>query len=104
MSVDSLQTQSPFIELLLSTTKPQQRMLMKTITPEQISVLLEILYNLYILPHSSADQTFYSRQKRFLSKFKLQHPLGKRKRVLLTRPATVLKVLNYFKSKLLSLL
>ena len=104
MSLDSLQTQSPFIELLLTTTKPQQRMLIKTITPEQILVLLEILYNLFILPHSVEDQAFYSRQKRFLSKFKLQNPLVKRKRALLSRPATVLKVLNHFKSKLLSLI
>lgn len=104
MSTDNLQTSAAFLELLLTGAKAQRRALLKTATEEQTNVLLEILYNLYILPHDKQDVTFFKKKKRFLSQFDLKYPPRRRKAVLMRKQATVLTVLDYFKSKLLNLL
>lgn len=104
MSVDNLQGQSAFLELFLTTSPAQQRALFKTLLPEQVEVLLEILHNLQALPHQKEDLEFYKRRKKFLSKFHKDLSLTARRRLLLSRKATVLRVLHHFRSKLLGLL
>lgn len=104
MSTDNLQNQAAFIQLMLITSKEQQRALLKSLTPEQISVLLEILYNLYVLQHEDQDLAFFKQKKSFLRQFDTNLSARRRKATLLRRQATTLKVLNYFKSKILRLL
>ena len=104
MSVENLQAQSSFLELFLTTDKKQQKHIFKSLTAEQINLLIEILGNIFVLPHEEKDLLFYKKHKRFLSQFALNRTQQHRKKVLLRRSITTMKVLNYFKAKLLSLL
>lgn len=104
MSVDNLHGQSAFLEIFLTTTLAQKKALLKTLVPEQVEVLLEILHNLFVLPHEKEDMEFYKKRKKFLSKFHKDISLPARRRHLIARKATVLRVLHHFRSKLLGLL
>ena len=94
----------PFLALLLTTDIGQQKALMKTLTPDQSLVILEILFNLGNLDHDPEDFTFLKKKKRFLRKFNKDIALIKRKKALELHKNIVLKTLQHFQSKLLDLL
>lgn len=52
------------IELLLSTSKQQQKGLLDTATPQQITALCEIAQNLLHLPHSKGVRASLHRRKK----------------------------------------
>ncbi len=93
----------PFLSILLNTTNKQQINLLKSLTPSQEKVVLEILQNINRLPHTRDDDVFLKNKRAFLKRVeKNRQTKGGRKNIF-RNLKIILQILNYFSGKLLSL-
>jgi len=96
-----------FLTLLLSSdSKQQQLALLKTITPQQLDSIGEILHNiLHIVGLSEPERKFVKRKANFAQKLtNLARSVKFRKRHLVNDKVRYLQLLLHFKDKLLEVL
>ena len=96
----------PFLALLLNTSNLQQRFLLRSLTTDQLKVVVEILMNLLLITEGlTAEQTaFIKKRKSFLRHFVRTKSLGYKKQYLKKHGAQALGVLNFFGDKIMELL
>lgn len=79
-----IKKESDFIRLLLNTNDRQQRALIKSITPKQMKVVVQIVYNVLQGNRviSSKTKTKLAKYKHFISRF-VSKELTSRRRIIL---------------------
>lgn len=90
-----------FLRLLLSTHATQQLALLHSITPEQIDMISEVMHNIQLLPLSSKDSQFVKPRLHLIRKIGDSSKSNRhRKRLVAKHKRQVLKIFNYFQTKL----
>jgi len=96
----------PFLSLLLTTNAKQQLSLLKSITPDQLDSVGEVLHNIFhVVPLTREEGKFIKKRRKTIEKLIiLSRSVKFRKTLLIKYKTQLLKTLLHFKAKLLSVL
>lgn len=97
---------SSFLTLLLQTHEQQKKALMKTLSDQQTNFITDLIYNLlYIVQLSDVQRKYINTKAKYLKHgIQGKKTIRYRRSLFQRRQTTLLKILNYFKDELLSIL
>ena len=100
-----LHQNQPFLELLLSTHDIQKRALLDTLSPQQVNLISELIYNiLYTVPIQNQERKTLQRRKYFKEIAKIKRSIQHRKKLIKKHKKELFKVLARYRANIVSLL